>query len=84
MFFCCFLCIRYSLTMKRFMFTTVHFAGGRKKSRLSGSGILVVRFFSCIYASAKELTGSQVQIRFRSPCVLFTRATLGQNLFCVT
>jgi hypothetical protein len=37
-----------------------------------------------VYASAKLLTGSQVQMRFLSPCVLFTLATLGQNLLCVT
>jgi hypothetical protein len=35
---------------------------------------------SSVYAE----TGSQVQIKFLSPCVLLTLPTLGQNLFCVT
>ena len=33
---------------------------------------------------AYALVGSQVQIRFRSPCVLLTRATEGQNLLLRT
>ena len=45
-------------------------------------GGLFYNAFCNIYAY--DDTGSQVQTKFLSPCVLFTLATLGQNLFCCT